>query len=49
MLGLFNLELGEELDKPFKTFLVPVDPEEVDLGRKRVKSRTTIAFPPFSG
>ena len=36
MLGLFNLELGEEFDKPFETFLVPVDPEEVHLRRRRV-------------
>ena len=31
MLGLLDLELREKLDEPFETFLVPVDPEEVDL------------------
>ena len=33
MLSLFNLQLREKFDKPFKTFLVPVDPEEVHLRR----------------
>ena len=31
MLSLLDLELREKLDEPFETFLVPVDPEEVDL------------------
>ena len=31
VLGLLDLELREKLDEPFETFLVPVDPEEVDL------------------
>merc|ERR1719458_66375 len=30
-LSLFNLQLGKQVDKPFKTFLVPVDPKEVNL------------------
>ena len=31
LLGLFNLQLGQQLDKPFKTLLVTVNPEEVNL------------------
>ena len=32
MLGLLDLQLGEELDEPLEALLVPVDPEEVNLG-----------------
>ena len=43
MLGLLDLELREELDEPFETFLVPVYPEEVDLTtRSRIKVRIIV-------
>ena len=45
MLGLLDLELREKLDEPFETFLVPVDPEEVDLTtRSRIKVRIIVVF-----
>ena len=31
MLSLLNLKLRQQLNKPFKTLLVPVDPEKVNL------------------
>ena len=31
LLGLLDLQLGEEVDEPLEGPLVPVDPEEVDL------------------
>ena len=31
VLGLLDLQLGEQLDEPLEALLVPVDPEEVNL------------------
>ena len=43
VLGLLDLQLREKLDEPFETFLVPVDPEEVDLTtRSRIKVRIIV-------
>ena len=28
---LLNLQLGEELNEPFETALIPIDPKEIDL------------------
>ena len=43
MLSLLDLELREKFDEPFETFLVPVDPEEVDLTtRSRIKVRIIV-------
>ena len=39
LFGLFNLQLRQKIDKPFKRSLITIDPEKVDLKleRKRFK------------
>ena len=41
--GLLHLELWEEVDEPLEALLVPVDPEEVHLGREN-KSWSALDF-----